>query len=111
MTSEELAAGLVRLAEARASTLPSGAALVAAFGNTAVLAAERAREMTQRKDEDERQRRLFFADARDRGLSAQEAEKILSLAFSDEVRYGCSFGNPYDFAHAVLQTVEVTGGH
>jgi hypothetical protein len=106
MTSEELAAGLARSAEARASALPSAAALMAAFGNTAALATARAHEMTRQQEEDERQRRWFFADARDRGVSDEDAEKILALAFSDDVRFDRSFGSPYDFAHAVLRTVE-----
>jgi hypothetical protein len=65
--------------------------------------------MTRQQEEDDRQRRWFFTDARDRGVSNEDAEKILAMAFSDEVRYDRSFGSPYDFAHAVLQTVEPSG--
>jgi hypothetical protein len=111
MTFEELTAALARLPEAQASVLPTGAVLAAALGDTAALAAaqERRRQEDERQEED-RQRRLFFADAQDQGVSEQDAQKILALAFSDEGLYARCFGSPYDLAHALLQVVEATGG-
>lgn len=105
MTFEELAAGLARLSVLQASVLPTGTVFAAALGNTAA----HERELARRKEDDDRQRRLFLADAQDRGVSHEDAEKILALALSDDIRNDRSFGGPYDFAHAALHVVGRTG--
>jgi hypothetical protein len=96
---DEIKAGIMRLAGAQA------AALVGA----STAAAGLAQEMARRREEDARQRRWFFADARDQGVSKEDAEKILAVAFSDDVLYDRSFAGPWDFAHAALKIVEARG--